>query len=106
MEKHGYPGEEHNLTTEDGYNIVVHRIPGSPKSPPKFGKPVVFLQHGIAISSDSWVLIGPNSDLGKVHSQVYNILPSQTLDYFFLPQHEFHYANRRIYYVDSDLGNL
>ncbi|XP_043268023.1 lipase 3-like isoform X2 [Venturia canescens] len=63
VEKHGYPSEEHEVTTEDGYNIKFFRIPGSPKSMVKRGKPVVFMQHGMFASSDSWVLLGPNRDL-------------------------------------------
>lgn len=66
VERHGYPAEEHNITTDDGYNIVFFRIPGSPSSPPTIGKPVVFIQHGLYASSDFFVLMGPKNDLGRV----------------------------------------
>lgn len=66
VEKYGYPAEQHNVTTEDGYDIVFFRIPGGPKSLPTTGKPMVFLQHGLFLSSDSWVLMGPSNDLGTV----------------------------------------
>ncbi|XP_034952336.1 lipase 3-like [Chelonus insularis] len=66
VEKHGYPAEEHHLTTEDGYKLTFHRIPGSPKSPPRSGKPIVFCQHGLLGSSDYWVLLGPNKDLAFI----------------------------------------
>ncbi|KAK0183263.1 hypothetical protein PV327_001322 [Microctonus hyperodae] len=52
----GYPAEEHYVTTEDGYKLVIHRIPGSQKFPPSKGKPIVILQHGFLCSSDFWVL--------------------------------------------------
>lgn len=64
VEQYGYPAEEHNVTTEDGYNLKIHRIPGSPLLNNKKNKKVVFLQHGIFASSDSWVLFGPGKDLG------------------------------------------
>jgi len=42
----------------------MHRIPGSPSNPPRHGKPVVYLQHGLLDSSATWVLMGPQSSLG------------------------------------------
>ena len=65
VERHGYSAEEHYLTTDDGYNLRIHRISGSPSNPKSKGKPVVYLQHGIIASSDSFVLMGPGRDLGK-----------------------------------------
>ncbi|KAG5340119.1 LIP3 Lipase, partial [Acromyrmex heyeri] len=64
VERHGYPAEEHNVTTEDGYNLIIHRIPGSPLLDNNKGKKeIVFIQHGILASSDSWILRGPGKDL-------------------------------------------
>ncbi|EZA54629.1 hypothetical protein DMN91_006684 [Ooceraea biroi] len=63
VERHGYPAEEHYVTTKDGYNLLVHRIPGSPVSNNRQMKKVVFLQHGIICTSDCWVLFGPGKDL-------------------------------------------
>lgn len=66
------------MTTEDGYKLRIHRIPGSPKSLPAPGKPVVFLQHGVFSSSDIFVLHGPNRDLGKLVNFGYSrsVLPT------------------------------
>lgn len=64
VEQYGYPAEEHSLTTEDGYNLMIHRIPGSPLWKNRGKKKVVFMQHGILASSDSWVVFGPGKDLG------------------------------------------
>ncbi|KAL0113152.1 hypothetical protein PUN28_012380 [Cardiocondyla obscurior] len=64
VERYNYSAEEHYVTTEDGYNLVIHRISGSPliiNNQRK--KKVVFFQHGLFCSSDSWVTIGPNKDL-------------------------------------------
>ncbi|KAL6256294.1 hypothetical protein P5V15_012410 [Pogonomyrmex californicus] len=63
VEQYGYPAEEHNVTTEDGYNLKIHRIPGSPLLDNKSKKEIVFFQHGLLCSSDSWVLQGPGKDL-------------------------------------------
>ncbi|KYM85686.1 Lipase 1 [Atta colombica] len=62
VEKYGYTAEEHYVTTEDGYNLVIHRITGSPLFKGQTGK-VVFLQTGLFGTSDCWVLIGAGKDL-------------------------------------------
>ncbi|XP_008213182.2 lipase 3-like [Nasonia vitripennis] len=64
--RHGYPAEEHQVTTSDSYRLRLHRIPGSPKSPPGPGKPVVLIHHGILCTSDDFVLAGPDRDLGYI----------------------------------------
>nr|XP_018897743.1 PREDICTED: lipase 1-like [Bemisia tabaci] len=53
---YGYKAETHDVTTEDGYILQVHRIV-------KEGGPPVIFQHGLLGASDSWVLRGPKSDL-------------------------------------------
>ncbi|KAL6260003.1 hypothetical protein P5V15_009910 [Pogonomyrmex californicus] len=63
VERHGYPAEKHYVTTEDGYNLIIHRIPASPLSNNRLKKKVIFLQHGILCSSDCWVLYGAGKDL-------------------------------------------
>ncbi|KAL0123903.1 hypothetical protein PUN28_006026 [Cardiocondyla obscurior] len=63
VERHHYPAEEHSVTTEDGYNLIIHRIPRSPLSDNQKKKEIIFLLHGILASSESWVLYGPNKDL-------------------------------------------
>ncbi|XP_023246893.1 lipase 3-like isoform X2 [Copidosoma floridanum] len=62
VDEHGYPAEEHTVTTKDGYKLRIHRIPGSPDKPKAPGKPVVYFQHGLFSSSDQWILMGPESD--------------------------------------------
>ncbi|XP_071649226.1 lipase 3-like [Temnothorax longispinosus] len=63
VQRYGYPAEEHYVTTEDGYNLVIHRISGSPLSNSQQRRKVVFLQHGIVCTSDCWVSIGAGKDL-------------------------------------------
>ena len=56
--------EEHDVVTEDGYILAVHRIMGNSKYPIKSKKPPVILIHGLFAASDIWVLRGPKNDLG------------------------------------------
>ncbi|XP_022187146.2 lipase 3 [Nilaparvata lugens] len=77
IRKYGYESETHNVETEDGYHLTLHRIPrglterdeseqtlngnGSLNSAPR---PAVFLQHCILCSSSVFVLMGPKKGLG------------------------------------------
>lgn len=58
IEAYGYPSQIHNIKTEDGYILEVHRI-ASP------GKQPVILMHGMLDSSATWVMLGPGRALGK-----------------------------------------
>ena len=71
VEANGFVSEEHWVTTEDGFVNLMHRIY---KDKPykevfwcgplkegndahrRFAKPVVYMQHGIADSSDTWIV--------------------------------------------------
>lgn len=55
----GYPAEEHDVTTQDGYILTVHRIPNP-------NKPAVFLQHGLLDASSSFVINFRNQSLGFI----------------------------------------
>uniref|UniRef100_A0A1I8MFR3 Partial AB-hydrolase lipase domain-containing protein n=1 Tax=Musca domestica TaxID=7370 RepID=A0A1I8MFR3_MUSDO len=55
--KYGYPAEVHQVTTEDGYILTMHRIRG------KQGAQPFFLQHGLVDSSAGYVVMGPNVSL-------------------------------------------
>ncbi|XP_019894207.1 lipase 3 [Musca domestica] len=64
--RHGYPCEEHTVTTSDGYILALYRIPnGHAGNRLASGeiKPVVFLMHCLFCSSDIFVLVGPNDGL-------------------------------------------
>lgn len=60
----GYPVETHYVTTPDGYNLCMHRIPTGKDG--KTNNKVVFLQHGLLTSSADWVLFGPQHSLGYI----------------------------------------
>ncbi|CAL1684021.1 unnamed protein product [Lasius platythorax] len=53
----GYPAEAHVVTTEDGYLLTLHRIPGGNGSLP------VLLQHGLLCTSADWVILGKGKAL-------------------------------------------
>lgn len=57
IESQGYPAEAHAVTTQDGYILTMHRIPGKP------GSPAVFLQHGFLGSSADWLIINKSQSL-------------------------------------------
>mmetsp|Transcript_2133 Transcript_2133/g.2435 ORF Transcript_2133/g.2435 Transcript_2133/m.2435 type:complete len:418 (-) Transcript_2133:81-1334(-) len=56
----GYPFETHKVLTEDGYWLTVFRIPGKKgetrEEAVTQNKPVIFLQHGILDSADTWIM--------------------------------------------------
>lgn len=54
----GYPAELHNVVTDDGYILSMHRIPNPGKKP-------IVLMHGLLATSAAFVTIGPKKSLGK-----------------------------------------
>lgn len=66
IKKYGYNGEQHTVTTSDGYTLELHRITGrANSSDSQMQKPVAFVMHGLLCSSAIWVLAGPGKGLGK-----------------------------------------
>lgn len=70
ISKMGYPSETHELVTEDGYILNMHRIPFGKNSPMEEGvrKPAIYLQHGLLCSSADWVMWTEEKSLGVVNS--------------------------------------
>ena len=64
--KLGYPSETHEVVTEDGYILQMHRIPFGKNSPLVEGveRPAVYLQHGLLCSSADYVMGIPEKSLG------------------------------------------
>ncbi|NXX67314.1 LIPM Lipase, partial [Spizella passerina] len=63
---HGYPSEEYEVTTEDGYILGVFRIPSGRHSPNTGKKPAVLLHHGFLSDSIHWIANVPNNSLGFI----------------------------------------
>jgi len=66
----GYPLESHEVVTEDGYFLTLHRIPYGRGSNSTTGKgapkPVVFLQHGITLASNCFTVLDADQSLGFI----------------------------------------
>ncbi|GLG98546.1 Lipase [Gryllus bimaculatus] len=62
--KYGYPVEQHEVTTEDGYILTVFRIPyGKTSTTKTANRKPVYVQHGLLSSSDDWILARPQRAL-------------------------------------------
>jgi len=64
---HGYPAQEYEVTTEDGYILTMHRIEhGKANAGDDFVRPVVFLQHDFLGSSADFVIQHHSKSLGFI----------------------------------------
>ncbi|NXQ83238.1 LIPM Lipase, partial [Nyctibius grandis] len=64
---HGYPSEEYNVLTDDGYILSLNRIPGSKGDTGHSGfRLPVLIVHGFSLDGGDWVDNLPNGSLGFI----------------------------------------
>ncbi|XP_071056613.1 lipase 3-like [Onthophagus taurus] len=71
--KYGYPLERHNLYTEDGYLIEMHRIPYGIKSTNRSNRPPVLIAHGSGGTSAEFIMMGERSIGCKLVNAGYDV---------------------------------
>lgn len=66
IEAEGYPVEDHEITTDDGYVLHLYRLPHGRQIPKSNDtRPPVLIMHGIFSSSQSWIALGSDNSLGR-----------------------------------------
>ncbi|XP_034261163.1 lipase member M-like [Pantherophis guttatus] len=66
LQYHGYPNEEHEILTNDGYFLTINRILGRKASEKTASKPVVLLMPGVLTDCGIWLTNVPNGSLGFI----------------------------------------
>ncbi|XP_053165593.1 lipase member M-like [Hemicordylus capensis] len=62
----GYPSEEYNVLTEDGYYLSLNRIPGGKGKGNSDSKSSILLMHALTMEGSVWVSNTPHNSLGFI----------------------------------------
>jgi lysosomal acid lipase/cholesteryl ester hydrolase len=99
VEENGLPFESHTVTTSDGFKLGLHRIANP-------GKPVVFLQHGLAHSSDGWVFNSPSINPAFIlYRRGYDVWMGNNRGNIYSMQHTM-YSSDQPEFWDSDFEQM
>ena len=67
IQSKGYQAQEHQVITDDGYILKIHRIPfGKTSNNSTKKRPVALLQHGLLDVDSTWVINFPQQSLGFI----------------------------------------
>lgn len=93
-ESFGYPFQAHEVSSETGYILSLHRIPYGIKRKQSNGtkRPVALFQHGLVSASDMWLFQGPDINLRKF------------IFSFFFDRNKYNTFNS--IYIQGDLGKF
>ncbi|XP_016839739.1 lipase 3 [Nasonia vitripennis] len=90
----GYVAEEHFVNTSDGYKLTLHRLFKKYKNKDPQQKKVIFIKHGLFLSSDAYVLQGPEKDLAfLLAEQNYDIWLGNCRGNSYSRSHEYLFDN-------------
>ncbi|XP_063530711.1 lipase 1-like [Cydia strobilella] len=83
--ENGYKAEKHEVTTDDGYILTVHRIPPGSKCNKKTPLLVV---HGLLLSSDCFVVSGPDAPGFVLAHECYDVWFGNVRGNYYSRRHE------------------
>ncbi|CAH1378785.1 unnamed protein product [Tenebrio molitor] len=86
IERYGYPFENHQLVTPDGYILNMYRVPHNGSDPYR-KRPPIFLQHGFASDSSTWLMLGQQSSVFFFANNGYDVWVSNLRGTEYSPKH-------------------
>ena len=97
-----YAVDSHNIFTSDGFILKVFNVKGDgsevSRSGPGKPKPVVFLQHGLLASSETFVQNGENSMAFKLIEAGYDVWLGNNRGNIYSKKHKFHQPRGKEYF--------